>query len=87
MPLRKPTDETHDGDKDGQSAPQLFPPEAYAYDSDVTDEVTKRIQAEADKILKQDKSTRNRWGHQAVSPLGQLPTVRLRYCRVLVSGK
>lgn len=57
MPLRKPSDESHDGDKDGQANPQPFPPEAYAYDSDVTDEVAKRVQAEADKILKQDKWT------------------------------
>jgi hypothetical protein len=55
MPLRKPTDEIHDGDNDGQGTPQPFPPEAYAYDSDVTDEVVRRVQAEANKVLKQDK--------------------------------
>jgi hypothetical protein len=56
MPLRKP-----DGTSDHGGAPvetmggQQFPPEAYAYDSDITDHVVKRVQREADKILAQDE--------------------------------
>lgn len=57
MPLRKP-DDTHDngGNADGGATTgKKFPPEAYAYDSDITDHVVKRVQTEAEKRLSKDE--------------------------------
>jgi hypothetical protein len=54
MPRRRP-DETHEKRDDGEPVTSPpFPPEAYTYDSDVTDEATRRVQAEADKILNKE---------------------------------
>jgi hypothetical protein len=39
----------------GATTGQKFPPEAYAYDSDITDHVIKRVQSEAEKILCNDE--------------------------------
>jgi hypothetical protein len=54
MPFRKPAD-AHDDQKTARGG--KFPPEAYAYDSDITDEVVKRVQSEADKKLAEDEWT------------------------------
>ena len=53
MPLPKPNEDPSDhgvtlgGNK--------FPTEAYAYDSDVSEHVVKRVRAKADKILGQEE--------------------------------
>jgi len=57
MPLRKQTPRKVQSKKEKASPSRPFPPEAYDYDSDITDEVTKRVQSEADKILRKDKWT------------------------------
>jgi hypothetical protein len=54
MPLRKPEDETippvHE-----TAAGTKFPSEAFNYDSDVSDAVVSRVQAEADKTMSCEK--------------------------------
>lgn len=52
MPLRKPTD-TYDEPK--TTGGNKFPPEAYAYDSDITDRVVNRVRSEAEKIMAADE--------------------------------
>jgi hypothetical protein len=56
MPLRKPAKSHDDRKRGNKAATKLpFPPEAHKYDSDVTDKVVGRAQAEADKVLNEDK--------------------------------
>jgi hypothetical protein len=55
MPLRKPEDEATDAAVPETAAGNKFPPEAYNYDSDVSDAVVSRVQAAADKILCREK--------------------------------
>jgi hypothetical protein len=54
MPLPRP-DDTHDDGHNTGAAARPFPPEAHAYDTDVSAKVVKRVQAEADKILSKDE--------------------------------
>ena len=59
MPLRK-TDDGDDHNNGGKAAGEnamgeKFPPEAFAYDSNITEAVVKRVQAEADKVLSQEE--------------------------------
>lgn len=61
MPLQK-TDDTIEqvngeiGETVDTTPPgRKFPPEAYAYDSDITDAGIKRVKAEAEKRLKKDE--------------------------------
>jgi hypothetical protein len=55
MPLRKPGDTNDDGHDDVVATSKRFPPEAHAYDTDVTDKVVKRVKAEAEKVLEKDE--------------------------------
>jgi hypothetical protein len=61
MPLRKDDKDAarHNVGNDGveNSMGKKFPPEAYAYDSDITDAGIKRVELEAEKILSQEKWT------------------------------
>lgn len=56
MPLRKKDDsKDRDGSAEAATVGRKFPPEAYSYDTDITDEVVKRVQREADKVLDRDE--------------------------------
>jgi hypothetical protein len=55
MPLRKPEDESAHTAVPETAAGNKFPPEAYNYDSDVSDVVVSRVQALADKTLAHEK--------------------------------
>lgn len=57
MPLRKQSPKKVQSKKEKVSPSRPFPREAYDYDSDITDEVTRRVQSEADKILRKDDWT------------------------------
>lgn len=56
MPLRKPDGTNdHDGHDVATLTGEQFPREAYAYDSDITDVVIKRVQARAVDIIEQEE--------------------------------
>ena len=57
MPLRKHSPRKVQSKKEKVGHPRPFPREAYDYDSDITDEVTRRVQSEADKVLRKDNWT------------------------------
>ena len=54
MPLRKP-DDTVEREEPATVSGGKFPPEADAYDTDVTEKVVKNVQKQADKILAGDE--------------------------------
>jgi hypothetical protein len=54
MPLRKQDDKDKGNAEAVATTGKKFPPEAYAYDSDITEDVVNRVQAEADKVLSKD---------------------------------
>jgi hypothetical protein len=53
MPLRKQDDAQDDGDV--KTVTELFPPEAYQYEAELTVEKVKLIQAKADKVLSKEE--------------------------------
>jgi hypothetical protein len=55
MPLHKPDNTKNDGKDAVATALAAFPPEALNYDTDVTDEVVRRVQAEADAVLAKEE--------------------------------
>jgi hypothetical protein len=55
MPLRKPDGTSHHVAEHATAGGKEFPPEAYAYDSDITDVIVRRVQLKANPILAQDE--------------------------------